>query len=323
MLLERSIKGIFERIGNIHVVIIALFIEKLKYLLYTIFYGIIVIGTVTCLLTKPQPQNRLNKNHYPTTSYLSWLAHNAGSIILKNFTLGMRRSDKEDKTPVTISDTDINSMVLSNVCKNFPHIHIIGEEGNREVADAEYTVICDPVDGTIPFSRGIPISTFVISVLKNLQPIAAVIYDPFQKRMWTAERGLGTFLNGKPAQVSQHGSLDRAHICMVWWGGAEYNLNDVCGKLMERHAQVMNPLGIAYHGGLLASGECDATIFPSRKGLETAAMQLIAEEADGKVTDIHGRPMKYGPQGEIEGHVISNGLVHDEILEIIASCQPK
>jgi myo-inositol-1(or 4)-monophosphatase len=263
--------------------------------------------------------------HCPEAPYLGQLAFQAGSLIKDNFRLGMARVMKGDGTPLTETDTDINQLVVDSILKDYPHVRVIGEEGNYEVDDAEYTVFCDPIDGTIPFCRGTPISTFVISVVKKHQPLAAVIYDPFMDRMWHAQRGWGAFLTtggkSRHIRVSTHASLHHSNICMVWWKGSSFNLHAVAQKLMDAGSTWGNPLTIAYYGGLLASGEQDATIFPGLKGWETAAMQLIAEEAGGKATDIHGNTLRYGLKGEIEGHIISNGLIHDELVELVASCQ--
>jgi len=65
----------------------------------------------------------------------------------------------------------------------------------------------------------------------------------------------------------------------------------------------------------------DATIFPGQDGWETAAMQVIIEEAGGKVTDIYGNKMVYGPKSEISGHIASNGLIHDKLVALVQSCQ--
>ena len=46
-------------------------------------------------------------------------------------------------------------------------------------------------------------------------------------------------------------------------------------------------------------------------------MQLIAEEAGGRATDIFGKPLRYD-KGNISGHVISNGRIHDELIEIVS-----
>ncbi len=261
-------------------------------------------------------------NHYPKVAYLSNLAMQAGKITLQNFELGMQREWKSDETPLTATDTAINEMVLESLRCDFPHIHVIGEEGNYNVDGAEYKILLDPVDGTIPFSIGVPVSTFVISVVKENTPLVAVIYDPFNKRMWCAERGEGTWLiNSGRVHVSKHSTVHRANICLSWWKTANYNLHTVCQKLIERGATWMNPMSMAYFGGIIASGSSEGTIFPGQIGFETAAMQLIVEEAGGKVTDIYGNPMQYGPNGEIQGHIISNGLIHDELVEIVQSCQ--
>lgn len=260
-------------------------------------------------------------NAYPDTSYLREIAVQAGGLMDKGFQLGMKRELKSDNTPITDTDTAINRFVCGMIEHDFPHVRVIGEEGNYDVPDAEYTVLCDPVDGTFPFCRGTPISSFVISVIKGNQPLAAVIYDPFMDRMWHATKGRGAYLNNQRVRVSDHDTVNRSNICMIWWHKAPFNLHAVAAKLMDAGAVWQNPLSIAYFGGLLASGEQDATIFPGLKGWETAAMQLIVEEAGGKVTDIHGNPMVYGPKGEINGHIISNGLIHDDLVQIVGSCQ--
>ena len=261
-------------------------------------------------------------NEYPDVAYLSNLASQAGRITLANFEFGMQREWKSDETPLTATDTAINEMVLRSLRCDFPHVHVIGEEGNNNVDGAEYKILLDPVDGTIPFCIGVPVSTFVISVVKENTPLVAVIYDPFTKRRWSAERGKGTWLNGlHQMSVSKHSTIHRSNICLAWWKTAKYNIHTVCQKLIDGGAIWMNPMSIGYFGGIVASGSSEGTIFPGQIGLETAAMQLIVEEAGGKVTDINGKPMEYGANGEIQGHIISNGLIHDELVEIVRSCQ--
>ena len=90
---------------------------------------------------------------------------------------------------------------------------------------------------------------------------------------------------------------------------------------MDAGAKWMNFASVAVFGGLIASGQIEASIFPGQKAWETGAMQVIVEEAGGKVTDIYGKPMRYGPNGEIEGHIVSNGWIHDELVEIVRECQ--
>ncbi|MDP2641706.1 MAG: inositol monophosphatase [bacterium] len=264
-------------------------------------------------------------NDYPNVVYLAQLAAKASEIMRSNFRCGMSRPCKDDGTPLTETDTAINTLVLESIAKDYPHVAVLGEEGDQHVDGAEYRIVCDPVDGTIPFSRGIPVSTFCISVLCGDEPLVALISDPFMERRWHAVRGGGAFLYDetgiRPIKVSAHPELHRSNISMIWWAGADYNLTLVATKLMDEKALWGNYLSVAIMGGLVGSGEYDASIFPGRRSLETPAMQLIVEEAGGRATDIHGNALRYGPKGETDGHIISNGLIHDDLVGLVASCQ--
>ncbi|MSR88007.1 MAG: inositol monophosphatase [Candidatus Zambryskibacteria bacterium] len=242
-----------------------------------------------------------------------------------NFKCGMSRPCKDDGTPLTETDTAINTLVLESIVNDYPHVAVLGEEGDQHVDGAEYRIVCDPVDGTIPFSRGLPISTFCISVLRGDEPLVALIHDPFMNRTWTAVKGNGAVLTDSNGvwlmKVSAHGGLRRSNISLIWWAKADYNLSLVATKLMDEGVLWGNYLSVAIFGGLVGSGEYDASIFPGRHSLETPAMQLIVEEAGGRATDIHGNTLHYGPKGETDGHIISNGLIHDQLVEIVHLCR--
>lgn len=259
---------------------------------------------------------------YPDLRYLERLALRAGDIMREYFYRQNEREWKEDATPVTIADKEINQMVLERITRDFPHVNAIGEEGRREVPGAKYTVTWDPIDGTYAFMVGSAVSAFCISVLKEDTPLLAVIYDPlgYKARMWWAEKGQGAFMNNDLVHVSTHRDLARAQICMIWWGGCRYNLHDVAGALMAAGADVQNPVSLAYYGGLVASGNLEVAMFPGKNIWETAAMQCIVEEAGGCVTNIHGDPVQYH-QGDIQGCIVSNGLVHEAVVEMVRSHQ--
>ncbi len=275
---------------------------------------------------------------HPDTKYLIELAIPTGLIMRRNFALNMKREWKSDETPITVTDTAINNYVLESMERDFPDVRVIGEEGSNTIDEAEYTVFCDPVDGTIPFSLGIPISTFCISVFEKGKPIIGLIYDPFQDRMWFAEKDRGAWLRTDvivpdltagpfrtpqvdAVYVSNHPTVNHSNISMIWWKGSPYHLHDVCAGLMEAGGHWTNLASLAIFGGLIASGTIDGSIFPGKNAWETGAMQVIVEEAGGKVTDIYGNEMKYGPRGQIQGHIISNGLIHDQLVELVANCQ--
>ena len=67
----------------------------------------------------------------------------------------------------------------------------------------------------------------------------------------------------------------------------------------------------------VASGEFSLAIFPgtTRKNCDIAAAKVIVEEAGGKVTNFWGEDQRY--DGDIDGAIVSNGKVHDEVLATI------
>lgn len=67
----------------------------------------------------------------------------------------------------------------------------------------------------------------------------------------------------------------------------------------------------------IASGEFNLSIFPGtkHKNCDIAAVKVIVEEAGGKVTDLFGKEQNYDQ--DINGAIISNGIIHDEVIEII------
>ena len=256
---------------------------------------------------------------YPTRYELQRLAETAGRAMLKYFGQELNVTLKDDNTPLTIVDTLINKTVLEYFEQNYPHIHVVGEEGNREVADAEYTVLCDPIDGTSPYSLWIPVSAFAITVLKDGEPFLAVIHDPFLKRTWIGEKGKGTALNARPVRVSEARSLHGSNVMLVKWKGCGFNLDWVETKLGHKDAKVQNLTSLAYFGGLIASGLVEASIFPGTGLLETAAMQVIVEEAGGLVTDLFGNRIVYSREHNYRhtyGSLASNKWLHEELLKL-------
>lgn len=259
--------------------------------------------------------------NYPNAAYLRGLATKASQHIITGF--GRVRTElKSDGTVVTEVDYSINQMVIDKIRRDFPLVTVVGEEASHIVPGSDYIVFVDPVDGTLAFTMGMPISSFCIAVVHRGQPIAAAIADPFQQRIWHADAGQGTWCNDKRVSVSNHQTLSGANLGVVYWATAEFYMHQVCAELMRRGARWMNPPTIAYLGGMTASGNLEATVFPARHVWETAAMHLIVTEAGGKATDIFGDQLVYdGVIATTRGHIISNGRFHDEIVAAIQAAQ--
>jgi fructose-1,6-bisphosphatase/inositol monophosphatase family enzyme len=243
------------------------------------------------------------------------LARESGDIIRQNFTLGMKKEWKEDRSPVTVTDLKINQLVIDRVRENFPDHNVKGEEQSFLENKSDFLWVCDPVDGTIPFSHSVPICAFSLALVKNGESILGVIYDALMDRMYFAGKGKGAFLNEKPIKVTKSLKLERSLVDVVFFNTARYQIKNLPQKLIEAGAIVSKLGSETYAGGLVASGEYIASIFPHYTAHDVAAIKIIVEEAGGKVTDIFGNEQRYDQ--DIKGAIVSNGYVHDQLVKLI------
>lgn len=104
---------------------------------------------------------------------------------------------------VTEADILAEQKLSSSFKALIPGSMIFGEEAcsaDPKVADAlkedEYVWIIDPVDGTLPFSKGEPSFGIMVSLVKKNVVLAGWIYHPATNDMLIAEAGAGAYFKG-------------------------------------------------------------------------------------------------------------------------------
>ncbi|MBX9765127.1 inositol monophosphatase [Patescibacteria group bacterium] len=250
---------------------------------------------------------------YGALVFAEQLAKEAGAIIRQNFSLGMRREWKSDNTPLTATDIAINHLVLEAVEKEYPTHSFIGEEGSN-LKESEYAWVCDPVDGTIPFSHGYPTFAFSLALTKNGESIVGVMYDPIMDRLISAEKGKGAHLNGQKISVSSEKMITKQSFVEL---NTDDRMTSLRAYLHAKECYVPTFYSCVYPAMLVATGEFAAAIYPYDKPWDAAAVKIVVEEAGGKVTDLDGNDQRY--DGKINGFVASNGYVHDEVIRALKS----
>lgn len=239
--------------------------------------------------------------------------------MLAHFDTDVSNHEKADQTIVTIADEKINALVIEEVEKKFPEHSIFGEEASSQ-KESEYAWICDPIDGTVPYAKGIPISVFSLALVKDGEPLLGVVYDPFTKRMYSGAKGGGAFLNGQPLKVSPNPLGRHSIVNIEWWSNAEYDIDSAGHKLsVETSSYVLHLGSVIQAACLVAAGQYEACLFARTKGknVDIAAVKVIVEEAGGKVTDLFGSEQRYDQ--DIKGAIVSNGIVHDELVSLSSS----
>lgn len=243
------------------------------------------------------------------------IAIEAGKIMLKYFNADNETAYKIDKTIVTKADTEINEYLIRKVKETYPHHSVDGEE--KQFGDSEYVWVCDPIDGTAMYARHIPTFVFSLALVHNGESIVGLVYDAFMNNLYTAIKGEGAYLNGNKIHVNDVVLDDMrsvAHYDMH--PSSEYNIFDVIKELGKKSYFVS--IGSIIRASMcVASGDFNLAIFPLRRhrNCDIAAAKVIVEEAGGVVTDLFGNDQRYDE--DINGAVISNGVIHDEVIATI------
>ena len=221
---------------------------------------------------------------------------------------------KEDRTPVTTADKLINHYLIEAVKKNYPTHGVCGEE-EKYNENSKYLWVCDPIDGTSMYTRGVPVSTFSLAFVIDGDVKVGVVLDPFLDDVYTAIKGQGAYLNGEKINVNDKKlgevgcSID---YCM--WDKAKYDTLPIVGEL--RSVAKMFQVGSTVHASMLvARGKISAELFPgtAHGNCDIAASKLIVSEAGGVVTNFLGEDQRY--DRDIEGAVLSNKVIHEELME--------
>ncbi len=229
---------------------------------------------------------------------------------LKNSQISMK--SKNDF--VTEIDKKSEKAVISIIKKNFPDHGIQAEESGISSGKGTLWVI-DPLDGTSNYIHQFPLFCVSIGVMENQRPIAAVIYDPIHKELFTAQKGKGAYLNGRKIKVTKISSLSQA----LMMTGIPFRARDRFDEYMISFKQIsLGSVGMRRGGSAaldlayVACGRFDGFWEMDLSPWDIAAGALILEEAGGKITDLWGQN-NYFKSGDT---LASNSLIHPALVEI-------
>lgn len=219
---------------------------------------------------------------------------------------------------VTAADLAAEQMFRELIARRFPDHAVIGEESAADpgVLAAPVQWIIDPVDGTTNFAHGLALFSVSIALRIDGRLEVGVVYDPIAEELFTAERGGGSRLNGRPIQVSRTAALVDAMLCT----GFPYTVGEdrarqvnVFGAFLGE-AQAVRRLGsAALDLAYVAAGRFDGFWEEHLHPWDIAAGVLLVEEAGGSVSGMDGRELDL-----FAGHIIaSNGPLHDGMSDVI------
>lgn len=219
---------------------------------------------------------------------------------------------KADRTEVSEIDRDSETEIVSRLRAARPADAVFGEEhGVTGPADADWTWVIDPIDGTSNYVRGLPVWATLVALVHRVDgPVLGVVSAPAMNRRWWGTRGTGAFANGRPIAVSSVDSVRRAQVSVVPnQGWRDLGVDDALADLQFEAARARG-FGDFWQHMLVAEGAIDVAI--DAVGLapyDIAALVPVVEAAGGRLTDRLGRRDHHSNTA-----ITTNGVLHDEIV---------
>ncbi|MEI8185714.1 MAG: inositol monophosphatase family protein [Chlorobiaceae bacterium] len=252
-------------------------------------------------------------------------AHAAGAITLDKFgELSQHEIEgKNFKDFVTEVDKACEAAISAIITESFPDDSMLCEEGTVINGTSGRTWIVDPLDGTLNFIHSFPVFSISIALKdSNNELLTAVVFQPVLQELFTAEKGCGAYLNGKPITVSNRSDKE-SFLMATGIPFTEYHYIDsyfgMMKEVIEDSAGIRRAGSAAIDLAYTACGRFDGfweyKLFP----WDFAAGVLLVREAGGRVTDFKGEEDVFQGQSIIAGNRISHPILLEKALRHFSS----
>jgi myo-inositol-1(or 4)-monophosphatase len=223
----------------------------------------------------------------------------AGDRLLAGFSPGARPGGRED---MAAAGHHTEELVLGQLRPELASLR----PGAGWVEDDSQTVplppgewwVVDPVEGAVNYAHGMPEWAVTVTLMRDGQPVLAVVRQPAGDLTYTVVRGAGAYLNGQPLRASAKTRLDAA---IAVTGQAEAGqvgtyrrIGESITAMLGQTLLVRTFVPSTFPMLLVAAGQNDVfwQYEPVLPGV--AAGALFVTEAGGAVTRIDGSPWSPG-----------------------------
>lgn len=205
---------------------------------------------------------------------------------------------KDDNSPVTIADKSADEIIRKYLHEQFPTHAFLTEEStdNLDRLKNDFVWIVDPVDGTKDFVAKDDEFTTNIALAYKHELVVGVVLAPAKDEIYFASKGNGSFYqkgNEKPARIHVNDKLDDLTMLI-----SVFHFNDAEKEYIEKHQDKIKHVerkGSSLKPCAIARGLAEITLrrSPNTKEWDTAACQIVVEEAGGLFVEPDGTPIRY------------------------------
>jgi 3'(2'), 5'-bisphosphate nucleotidase len=220
-------------------------------------------------------------------------------------------TNKEDDSPLTKADLAAHHHICDKL-KEISEFPILSEESKGISAEErlswESYWLVDPLDGTKEFIAKNDEFTVNIALIHKQQVIMGVVYVPVTQVCYSAGKGLGASKTEKGSSIkiqtrSLSKSIEKGEIVLV--GSRRHGSDALEALVNDLKKELCDKVNLISQGSSLkfcALAEGRADLYP-RLALtcewDTAAAQIVLEEAGGAVLNPDLSQMKYNTKEEL------------------------
>lgn len=205
---------------------------------------------------------------------------------------------KADASYVTATDKAIETRLREMIEAAYPSHGILGEEFGPVNADAEFTWVLDPIDGTAPFVAEIPVFGTLIGLAHHGRPFVGVIDHPITGDRWSGVAGVMAEHNGDAVRTRLCAGLSGA---LATCSNPDFMSTSELARFtrLRHQVQYVQYGGSCFAYGVLASGRTDLAVDSGLDAYDVIASIAVIEGAGGSVSDWDGNPIRLGWKGQI------------------------
>jgi myo-inositol-1(or 4)-monophosphatase len=247
------------------------------------------------------------------------IVRDAGALIIEDAHKPMDVRLKGRIDLVTETDLKVEEKLKENLRKVLPDAFFLAEETAATTTPQGLTWVIDPLDGTTNFAHGFPFVALSVGLWADSEIVLGIVYAPLLGEFFSARKGEGATLNGKPIRVSETPILEQALVATGFPYAIEQHLEQILENLRKMLAAtqgVRRPGSAAIDLAYTACGRYDGFYEPALKPWDTAAGWLLVREAGGRVSQFDS------DQEYILGAptiLASNGLIHDHMSRLLTT----
>ena len=223
----------------------------------------------------------------------------AGRVALSLRKAGLKKEIKDDNTPVSNGDIEVNKILTKKISEITPNIAIVSEENTAHKNDKSLKNfwLIDPIDGTKDYINNRDEFTLNAALILDKKPAVGIITAPAKKRIFYSYAMSNSYelINGQEIELINK-KKNYKEIKAVSYS------NELKPEILEIH----NKYQIASYQRMksslkfcvVAAGEFDLYVAEARAcEWDIAAGHAILVHAGGQITDFEGNDIYYGKPG--------------------------